>query len=144
MTEIIKMSLGEQFKFLKNIALSNPKGIVEAFGNWDGKGIYLDIINDIKKSFSYLNNVPYIIMMSPETYSDFVSQVSFDNYYKISMVFDCIHNKQWLSVSDEYDDDCVLVIAKPRYYNQEYITGINEKTNIQDISNSGVVLIEIR
>ena len=66
------MFLGDQFKFLKSIALKNPKGTIKAFGNWDGSGMCIDIIPDIKQSFAYLNNVPYIMMMSPKAYSDFV------------------------------------------------------------------------
>lgn len=136
------MFLGDQFKFLKSIALKNPKGTIKAFDKWDGSGAYIDIIPDIKQSFAYLNNVPYIIMMSPKTYSDFVLHISFDNLYKIGALFGCAPNdRSWLSVCNEYEDDCVLVVAKPQYCDPEYVTGLKEKLDLLDLS---VVLIDIR
>lgn len=141
------MFLGDQFKFLKSIALKNPKGTIKAFDKWDGSGAYIDIIPDIKQSFAYLNNVPYIMMMSPKTYSDFVLHISFDNLYNMGALFGCAPNdRSWLSVCNEYEDDCVLVVAKPQYCDPEYVTGLKEKANFCDLStlDLSVVLIDIR
>jgi hypothetical protein len=136
------MFLGDQFKFLKSIALKNTKGTIKAFDKWDGSGAYIDIIPDIKQSFAYLNNVPYIIMMSPKTYSDFVLHISFDNLYKIGALFGCAPNdRSWLSVCNEYEDDCVLVVAKSQYCDPECVPVLKEKLDLLDLS---VVLIDIR
>ena len=115
MTEVTKMSLGEQFKFLKNVALNNPKGIVEAFGNWDGTEDFVDIIGDIKKSLSYLDNIPRVILMSANTYSCFVSRISFSCLRDLGEIFGCVaSDKSWLDVNNQYDDDCVIIVARSR------------------------------
>ena len=86
-------------------------------------------------------------MMSPKTYSDFVLHISFDNLYKIGALFGCAPNdRSWLSVCNEYEDDCVLVVAKSQYCDPEYVTGLKEKANFCDLStlDLSVVLIDIR
>ena len=112
---VIMMSDKQHFDFLKVYALSNPKGTVKAFGKWDGTEDYIDIIGDIKKSLSYLDNIPRVILMSANTYSCFVSRISFSCLRDLGEIFGCVpSDKSWLDVNNQYDDDCVIIVARIR------------------------------
>lgn len=109
------MSDKQHFDFLKVYALSNPKGTVKAFGKWDGTEDFVDIIGDIKKSLSYLDNIPRVILMSANTYSCFVSRISFSCLRDLGEIFGCVtSDRSWLDVNNQYDDDCVIIVARSR------------------------------
>lgn len=123
------------FFIIKDLALKNPKGTIKTFGNWNGSSLsgFIDIVYDIQRSLACLNNIPRVIMMSPQTYSDFVSHISFDTLYQIGAIFGCApHDRSWLEVRDGYDNDCALIIAR---HQDPYGTSGPDPT---------VVLIDIR
>lgn len=109
------MSDSRYFASMKVLALSNPKGFITAVGNWSGTDNNIDILYDIDRSLAYLNNIPSRIMMSAKTYSDFVFRISFKQLYYMGSIFGCTtSDRSWLDVSDRYEDDFVIIVARSR------------------------------
>lgn len=117
--------------FLKEHALSNPRGKivskgatgndVDNYGAWDQSDARYDPIGDIMNGLKRLNNVPDVILMHPETYSNFISAIGFDCLYKIGAIFGSdYHDRSWLNISDDYEKGIVLVIAK---HQSKFATG---------------------
>lgn len=117
------------WKELIEIARTNPRGKVVAsnatgndvdnVGNWKGTDIYWDARGDILQAVARLNNTPELMLMSPKTYSKFIqasgADKNFSKFFQIGAFFGRPpYDTAWLSVSDEYEDDIVLIKAKAR------------------------------
>lgn len=115
------------WKKLEEIARNNPRGKVVAgnatgndvnnVGNWNGTDIYWDAMGDILQAVARLNNTPELMLMSPTTYTKFIrasgADKDFSKFFQIGAFFGHPpYDTAWLSVSDEYEDDVVLIKAK--------------------------------
>lgn len=124
----------DMFMMMKGYAANNPHGSLKAVAPWAGsspEGIPPDIIQDIKNSLSHLNNIPQKILMSSNTYKHFVSNISFRVFYHMGAIFGCApDNRSWIEVNDQYDDDCVIVLARGQYDN---MGNCNQLATIIDI-----------
>ena len=111
------------FQELKEFALTNPHGKIvsrgakgndiDNCGAWDRTDASIDIIEDIMNGLRKLNNIPRLILMHPNTYSNLICDIGFEKLYQIGAIFGCDHHdRSWLDVKDEYNNNEVLIIAK--------------------------------